>query len=256
VRRWRDANRFTSTKRSEGLKLPEKQITIISGHYGTGKTEFAVNLAFAMARDGRKTTLADLDIVNPYFRSYERTRELEREGIAVFVTSNFGKADIPALPPDIMSIFVNRQQQSIIDLGGDPVGARVLGYYQPQLDRVDFDFWFVINQKRVENRTIEGVVRYLRLTEAASKQRITGIVNNTHLGDETTAEVILRGDEFAGKVAEVINLPIICTVGEHRFEEKLKGRLNGSFFAIDRYMTKPWELSDHEGGQFAWQQET
>jgi hypothetical protein len=237
------------------LKLPEKQITIISGHYGTGKTEFAVNLAFAMARDGRKTALADLDIVNPYFRSYERTRELEREGIAVFVTSNFGRADIPALPPDIMSIFVNRQQQSIIDLGGDPVGARVLGYYQPQLDRIDFDYWFVINQNRVENRTIEGVVRYLRLTEAASKQRITGIVNNTHLGDETTAEVILRGDEFAAKVAEIINLPIICTVGERCFEEELKSRLNGSFFAIDRYMTKPWELGDHEGGQFAWQQE-
>lgn len=102
------------------MRLPEKQITVISGHYGTGKTEFAVNLAFAMARDGRKTALADLDIVNPYFRSYERSRELEREGITVFVTSNLGKADIPALPPDIMSIFVNRQQQSIIDLGVTP----------------------------------------------------------------------------------------------------------------------------------------
>ncbi len=237
------------------MKLPEKQITIVSGHYGTGKTEFAVNLAFAMARDGRKTALADLDIVNPYFRSYERSRELEREGVTVYVTSNFGKADIPALPPDIMAIFVNQEQQSVIDLGGDPVGARVLGYYQPQLDRVDFDFWFVINQHRVENATIEKVSRYLELTEAASKQRITGIVNNTHLGDETTAEVILRGDEFAAKVSEAINLPLIYTVGERKFEEKLEGRLNGSFFPIDRYMTKPWELGDHEGGQFTWLQE-
>jgi hypothetical protein len=235
--------------------LPEKQITVISGHYGTGKTEFAVNLAFAMARDGRKTALADLDIVNPYFRSYERSRELEREGITVFVTSNLGKADIPALPPDIMSIFVNRQQQSIIDLGGDPVGARVLGYYQPQLDRIDFDYWFVINQNRVENATIEKVESYLRITESTSKQRITGIVNNTHLGDETTAEVILRGDAFAAKVAEAMNLPLICTVGEHKFENALKSRLYGSFFPIERYMTKPWELNDHEGGQFAWQQD-
>lgn len=248
-------SRYASTRRSDGLKLPEKQITIISGHYGTGKTEFAVNLAFAMARDGRKTALADLDIVNPYFRSYERSLELEREGITVYVTSNFGKADIPALPPDIMAIFVNRQQQSIIDLGGDPVGARLLGYYQPQLDRIDFDFWFVINQNRVENGTIDKVMRYLQLTEAASKQQITGIVNNTHLGEETTVDVILSGDEFAANVAKAINLPLIYTVAERKFEEELKGRLNGSFFPIDRYMTKPWELGDHEGGLFAWQQE-
>jgi hypothetical protein len=230
------------------LKLPDKQITIVSGHFGTGKTEFAVNLAFAMARDGRKTALADLDIINPYFRSYERSRELEREGVTVFVTSNFGKADIPSLPPDIMSIFVNRQQQSIIDLGGDPVGARLLGVYQPQLDQIDFDFWFVINKNRVENATIDKVSHYLWMTEAMSKQRITGIVNNTHLGDETTADVILCGDAFAANVAKAVNLPLIYTVGERKFGVELKGRLEGSFFPIDRYMTKPWELSDNKGG--------
>ncbi|HHW93816.1 MAG TPA: tyrosine-protein kinase family protein [Clostridiaceae bacterium] len=230
------------------MKLPDKQITIVSGHFGTGKTEFAVNLAFAMARDGRKTALADLDIINPYFRSYERSRELEREGVTVFVTSNFGKADIPSLPPDIMSIFVNRQQQSIIDLGGDPVGARLLGVYQPQLDQIDFDFWFVINKNRVENATIDKVSHYLWMTEAMSKQRITGIVNNTHLGDETTADVILCGDAFAANVAKAVNLPLIYTVGERKFGVELKGRLEGSFFPIDRYMTKPWELSDNKGG--------
>jgi hypothetical protein len=120
---------------------------------------------------------------------------------------------------------------------------------------IDFDFWFVINQNRVENATIDKVRRYLQLTETASKQQITGIVNNTHLGDETTAEVILRGDEFAMKVAKTVNLPLIYTVGERHFEEGLKGRLNGSFFPIDRYMTKPWEMNDHEGGQCVWQQE-
>ncbi len=234
------------------MKLPEKQITIISGHYGTGKTEFAVNLAMAMARDGRKTALADLDIINPYFRSYERSRELEREGVTVFVTSNRGKADIPALPPDVMSIFVNREQQSIIDLGGDPAGARLLGVYQPQLDKIDYDFWFVINQNRAENATIEKTIHYLRMTQAMSKQDVTGIVNNTHLGRETTADDILRGDAFAAQVAQALDLPLIYTVGERQFEKELKGQLKGSFFPIDLYMIKPWELSDEEGGQFAW----
>lgn len=228
------------------MKLPEKQITIISGHYGTGKTEFAVNLAMAMARDGRKTALADLDIINPYFRSYERSRELEREGITVFVTSNRGKADIPSLPPDIMSIFVNREQQSIIDLGGDPAGARLLGVYQPQLDKIDYDFWFVVNHNRAENATIEKTIHYLRMTQAMSKQDVTGIVNNTHLGRETTADDILRGDAFAAEVAEALDLPLIYTVGERKFEKELKGQLKGSFFPIDLYMIKPWELSDEK----------
>ena len=106
------------------MRLPQKKITIICGHYGTGKTELAVNLAMAMAREGLKTALVDLDIVNPYFRSVERKTELERQGVKVYVSSRGGKADIPSLPADIMSIFIEPDQVSLIDLGGDPIGAR------------------------------------------------------------------------------------------------------------------------------------
>jgi len=234
------------------LNLPEKQITILAGHYGTGKTEFAVNLAIAMARDGRKTALADLDIINPYFRSCERSRELEKAGVKVYMTSGRGKADIPALPPDIASLFIDHSRQSVIDLGGDPAGARVLGFYEPQLEEADFDFWFVINRNRPENATVGKTVHYLRQTQAMSRQDLTGIVNNTHLGRETTADDILRGDEFAAQVARAAGLPLIYTVGERRFEQALKGQLKGPFFPIDIYMIKPWELSSEEGGHFAW----
>jgi hypothetical protein len=234
------------------LILPNKQITIISGHYGTGKTEFAVNLVIAMARDGREVSLVDLDIINPYFRSFERRRELEKEGIKVHVTSMDGQADIPSLPPSIMSIFLEEDQQSIIDLGGDPAGARVLGYYRPQLEKVDFNFWFVINKNRPETATLENVVHHFERTQMMSQQKITGIVNNTHLGRETKAEDIISGDVFAAEAAEKLGLPLICTTGERKFEEELEGKLTGSFFPLDIYMIKPWELSEKEGGQFEW----
>lgn len=232
--------------------LADKQITIISGHYGTGKTEFAVNLAIAMAQEGRDISLVDLDIINPYFRSFERRRELEKKGITVYVTSNEGLADTPSLPGSIMSVFTNKDQQSVIDLGGDPAGARILGYYRPQLEETDFDFWFVINQNRPETSTLENVVHYFERTQTMSGQKITGLVNNTHLGRETTAEDIIKGDAFAAEAAKKLRLPLICTTGERKFRKELEGKLAGSFFPLDIYMIKPWELSEKEGGKFTW----
>ncbi len=234
------------------MKLPDRKITIISGHYGTGKTEFAVNLAIAMARDGRKVALVDLDIVNPYFRSIERKNELEREGVTIHVTSLAGKADTPSLPPGIMSVFSDPDRQTVIDLGGDPGGARVLGYYKPQIDQTPHDFWFLVNRNRPENATVEKAIVYLRQTEATSRQKVTGIINSSHLGRETTAEDILRGDEFAAEIADIIDLPLIYTVAERKFEDELRSLVKGSFFPIDLYMIKPWELSETKGGHFAW----
>lgn len=235
--------------------LPDKKITILSGHFGTGKTEFAVNLAIALARAGRKTCLVDLDIVNPYFRSYERKAELEGQGVTVLVSSKGGQADIPALPPEIQSIFVEPDLQTVIDLGGDPVGARVLGYYKPQLDRVPHDFWFTVNFNRPENKDKEKVISFLKETEALSRQKITGLVNTSHLGRETEVADILAGQAHTAAIAGILGLPLVYTVAERKFEEELKGRLEGSFFPIDIYMIKPWELDEAEGGHFAWLEE-
>ncbi len=237
------------------MKLPDRKITILSGHFGTGKTEFAVNLAIAMARDGRKVSLVDLDIVNPYFRSAERKAELEREGVTVLATSHGGKSDLPSLPAEIMSIFIDADLQTVIDLGGDPIGARVLGYYKPQIDQTPHDFWFLINRNRPENATAEKAIACLRQTETASRQKVTGIVNSTHLGRETTAEDILEGDAFAAEIADISGLPLIYTLAKRKFENQLKSRLKGSFFPIDLYMIKPWELSNNTGGHFAWLEE-
>ena len=101
------------------------RITIVTGHYGTGKTEFSVNLALHMARQGEAVTLADLDIVNPYFRSRERRALLEENGVKLISSSQAcSDADVPALPPQIFSIFENRAVRGILDIGGDPAGAQ------------------------------------------------------------------------------------------------------------------------------------
>ena len=109
-----------------------KRIQIITGHYGSGKTEFAVNWAISLARQGvQNVTLADLDIVNPYFRSYEQTERMEKEGVNTIVTSCGGVADIPAINPAVLSIFQNKELHGVLDIGGDPIGARVLARLSP-----------------------------------------------------------------------------------------------------------------------------
>lgn len=219
-----------------------KQITIIGGHYGSGKTEFAVNLARRMGESKVNTCLVDLDIVNPYFRSYERGEELEKLGVKLMVSSCGGYADQPALPAEVNTIFFDKEQKSIIDLGGDPVGARVLGFYEPQLNMVkDKEFYLVVNANRPETGDVDKAQLYLESIEFISKQKITGIINNTHLCRETTAEDVLKGEQLALDLAERCQLPVICSVVESRLMGELEGKMRTPVFEIEIMMIKPWE---------------
>ena len=166
-----------------------KRMQIITGHYGSGKTEYAVNLALALAREKDNVVLADLDIVNPYFRSYEQTKILENAGVKVIVTSCGGVADIPALNPAVMSVFQEEKWNGILDIGGDPIGARVLARFAYQIKEDAYDLLFVLNANRPETKDVETALTYMRGIESECHLKVTGIVNNTHLCGETTAEV-------------------------------------------------------------------
>ena len=168
-----------------------KRIQIITGHYGSGKTEFAVNLALHFAEKGEKTALADLDIVNPYFRSAERRALLEQHGIRVISTSLSGYVDLPAVTPEVLAIFDDPSYRGVLDVGGDPEGAHMLGRYERQLARENFDLLCVLNANRPETRDAEKAELYLRAIEIACGQKVTGIVNNTNLARESTGEVLL-----------------------------------------------------------------
>ena len=217
------------------------RISIVTGHYGTGKTEFSVNLALALAAEGASVMLADLDIVNPYFRSRERRSLLEEAGVRLISSSQAcSDADVPSLPAELLAILENRDIRGVLDIGGDPVGARVLARFQPKIVQEDYQLIYVLNANRPEVRTAEAAVRYLRGIEATTGLTCTGIVNNTHLCGETTEEEIRKGAALAAEVSRETNIPVLCHFAEEKFVPALSD-LPATVFPITIKMKKPWE---------------
>ena len=174
------------------------RLTIVTGHYGTGKTEFSVNLALALAREHPDVTLADLDIVNPCFLSRERKALLAGSGVTLLPPPPARTAaDVPSLPPQLLGLLDDPSRRGVLDIGGDPVGARVLARFRPRIAKEDHQLLFVLNANRPEVRQRDDAIRYLRSIEAVTGLSCTGIVNNTHLCGETTAEDIRKGAVLA-----------------------------------------------------------
>lgn len=221
----------------------ESRLTIVTGHYGSGKTEFAVNYAVFLSRTGHAVTLADLDIVNPYFCSRERKAELEAEGVRVILSLG-GNADLPAVNPAVNALF-EPSVCGILDVGGDPSGARVLGRFAARIRETDHELLCVVNFNRPETATPQKAEAYLREIERSAKLRVTGLVHNTHLCGETTAEDVARGAMLAQELAERTGIPVRF----HAFARGLTNALSistGALFAMDIYMKKPWEIEPTE----------
>ena len=218
-----------------------RRISIITGHYGTGKTELAVNLALALAAEGQRVMLADLDIVNPYSRSRARRPQLEAAGVQVISSSQAcSDADVPALPAELLAILENRDIRGVLDIGGDPVGARVLARFQPKIVQEDYQLIFVLNANRPEVREAEHAIAYLRSIEAVTGLTCSGIVNNTHLCGETTPAEIRKGAALAEAVSRQTGIPILCHTAEVRFADAVSD-LREPVFPITINMKKPWE---------------
>ena len=221
--------------------LSPHRLLIVTGHFGTGKTEFSVNLALALAREGEKVMMADLDIVNPYFRSRERREVLEGAGVRLITSSQDSEnADMPSLPAEILTVLEDRSYRGVLDIGGDPDGARVLARYQPKITAEDYQLLFVSNANRPEVRKADDAISYLRCIEEVTGLRCGGLVNNTHLCGETTAQEILRGAELAREISEKTGVPVLCHTAEERLIPELES-LKEPIFPISIQMKKPWE---------------
>ena len=193
-----------------------KRITIFCGHYGSGKTNIAVNYAFHLKECGRDVAIGDVDIVNPYFRTKDSEKELTDAGIEVislpFANSN---VDLPSLPSEVYSLVQNTARYAVLDVGGDDRGAYALGRYAPYiLEENDYDMLFVTNFYRPLTQTPEDALAVLREIEEACKISFTGIVNNSNLGEETTVEDVLATDEKANLLAKISGLPLVMTTAE------------------------------------------
>ena len=208
-----------------------KRVLLLCGHYGSGKTNIAVNLAQAIKREYPTVTLADLDIVNPYFRSKDSASELEEAGIRL-ICSNFANSnvDVPALPPDLYALTDDRRMRAIIDVGGDDRGALVLGRLAPSiLEENDYEMLMVINCYRPLTRDAASTLEVMREIEAAGGIRFTALINNSNLGVETTADAILASVRYANEVAEISGLPIVMTTADERLQDELNNKIPNLF---------------------------
>ncbi len=215
------------------------RLTIVTGHYGTGKTEFSVNLALALAAEGERVSLADMDIVNPYFRSRERRSLLEEAGVRLVAAPQaLSDADVPALPAELHAVLEDRMVRGVLDIGGDPSGARVLARYRPRILKEDYQLLYIVNANRPEVRTAKRSAEYLRAIETVTGLVCTGLVNNTHLCGETTPEDVRHGVNLAEEISQATGVPVICHAAEARFIPQL---LDMALFPITIRMKKPWE---------------
>jgi hypothetical protein len=188
-----------------------KRFTVVTGHYGCGKTNLSINLALDMGEVYSEVTLVDLDVVNPYFRASDYTELLSEDCVRVIAPTFAGTTlDAPSLPASIASVFES-EGAVILDVGGDDAGATALGRYAKDISAIDYDLLYVVNRYRNLTATPGEAVELLGEIEHASHLAATGIVNNSHLQKETTAATILDSREFARETAALLGLPLVCT---------------------------------------------
>jgi hypothetical protein len=187
---------------------------ILIGSYGSGKTQLAINFAMEWVNvyDSYKITLIDLDVVNPYFRSRELANKLEKMGInMVLPQKDFMLSEAPALSPAISGKIKDKSSKVILDVGGDPAGATVLGRFYKDFQLVENEIWMVINTYRPDTANYEQILKTAAKLEETSRLKITGFINNTNLGLETTPELVVEGLECIKKASEISNIPVIMT---------------------------------------------
>lgn len=195
------------------MKQIPKKITVFAGHYGSGKSNLAVNYALALRKTGREVALCDLDIVNPYFRSKDSEDILTRLGIRVIASAYANtNLDVPAIPPEAYAMFSAGEHYSVVDLGGDDRGAYALGRFADFLvEPQGYDMLLVLNRYRPDTATVELALAAAREIEDACHVRFTGVVNNSNLGPITQAAHVLDTVSYANAVAEALELPLVMT---------------------------------------------
>jgi hypothetical protein len=211
--------------------VDHKRLTLFAGHYGSGKTNIAVNYALHLAKEGKSVCIADLDIVNPYFRTKDSAKELDAAGIDLispqFANSN---VDLPALPAEAYRLVTDRQTYGIMDIGGDDRGAYALGRYVPFIKEEDnYRMVFVANCYRPLTRTPEEALEVMREIEAACGLSFTCIINNSNLGTETTPQTLLDSVSYMEKLSQISGLPIFMHTATIEVANELAGKLSPVF---------------------------
>lgn len=215
----------------------ERKVLALVGAYGSGKTEIALNFAKAMVGQ-RRTVLADLDIVNPYFRGSERIREMEELGVEIIapVYANTN-VDSPMLSPKVGGYFTFKDINYIIDVGGDPVGSKAMGQYRHKFAENGGKLLFVVNTKRPFTKDADSILEMMSLIEGGSSIKIDGIIHNTNMSYDSTGQELFDGIPIVEQVSERTGVPIVLTCGKKENIQFIKEQgYEGETMVIERFM--------------------
>jgi hypothetical protein len=217
------------------------RVRIFTGHFGSGKTEFALNYAFELAKTEERVCLVDMDIVNPYFCSRDVKDELEQSGIRL-ISSNphLSNAELTVIPPEVMAVFNDPTYEVVIDVGGDDLGAVALGQFNTYFRREPYDMYFVINTNRPSTSNHSQIVKYIQTVEQASRLKVTHLIANTNLSLETTVSDVVRGDNLVSELATELDVPHLYTGCPAHLSEEAEDRVHAPLFALELYMKAPW----------------
>ena len=205
--------------------MEHKRLTLFAGHYGSGKTNIAVNYAMLLAAEGKKVCIADLDIVNPYFRTKDSAAELEAMGVTL-ISPQYANTnvDLPALPPESYRPVQDRSVYGVLDIGGDDRGAYALGRFADAIKAEDnYRMAFVVSCYRPLTATVEDALEIMREIEAAAGLRFTCIVNNSNIGGETTKQTVLDSLDYIDRLSRASGLPLWIHTAEKTVAEELTG---------------------------------
>lgn len=222
------------------------ELIVVIGAYGSGKSEYSINLARDRADNGERVTLVDLDVVNPYFRSRDVREEFAKQGITVIAPDGeFKHADLPMLSPRIMGAVQEFGQTVILDVGGDPAGCRTLARYVPNIKKRGYKMHLVINTKRPFTSDEGGILEMLEMLRTASKLDVSELICNSNLMEHTTPEIIKEGIEIIDKVAkkEKIEFNHFTVLDKYitQVPEVIAGK---SRITLSYFLSKPWELNN------------
>lgn len=221
-----------------------KKINIVTGHYGSGKTEFAINYALKLKESFGASTICDMDIVNPYFRTNDAVDFLNKKGVSVIAPEYANtNLDLPSLPSDIISVFSENAAPSVLDVGGDDDGAIALGQFYPYLSKEDYEMFFVINTLRPDTSSAEDIINLVKAIEYTSRCRVTSIVNNSNLAYLSSVKDIKDSLKLVDEVAKKLNLPVKYISGKPEILNELSNVEESQKFPLELFMQLPFDAT-------------
>lgn len=219
------------------------RVVIFTGHFGSGKTELAINHALAVRKKHEKVAINDLDIINPYYRSRDVAAIFKEHDVELIAPqSRLATSDLPIVSGEIYRVIHDPRYVLIVDAGGDKDGATALGQYYHEWKDLQPEVWFVLNGNRPYVSTLEGALVTIDQIEHASRLKVTGVINNSNIGLETSMDDIFRGLELSERVAQHLKIPLLyTTISSHLKNQAENFAQSHEVVYIQRFMKLPWE---------------